>query len=65
MVFQGFPKPSSNFCTNVPFYVPFHKYRWVMPGGERYCTNREDENPNRFLQRTDYPRTPVRKRKNE
>ena len=20
MVFQGFPKPSSNFCTNVPFY---------------------------------------------
>jgi hypothetical protein len=41
------------------------KYRWVTAGGERYYTNREDENPNRFMQRTDYQRTPVRKRRNE
>jgi hypothetical protein len=41
------------------------KYRWVTAGGERYYTNREEENPNRFMQRTDYQRTPVRKRKNE
>lgn len=41
------------------------KYRWVNAGGERYYTNREDENPNLFMQRTDYKRTPVRKRKNE
>jgi hypothetical protein len=41
------------------------KYRWVNSGGERYYTNREEENPNLFMQRTDYKRTPVRKRKNE
>lgn len=41
------------------------KYRWITAGGERYYTNREEENPNLFLQRTDYKRTPVRKRKNE
>jgi hypothetical protein len=41
------------------------KYRWVNGGGERYYTNREEEDPNRFLQRPDYQRTPVRKRKNE
>jgi len=41
------------------------KYRWVTAGGDRYYTNREEENPNRFMQRTDYQRTPVRRRKNE
>jgi hypothetical protein len=40
------------------------KYRWVNAGGERYYTNRE-EDPNVFMQRTDYKRTPVRKRRNE
>jgi hypothetical protein len=34
-------------------------------GGERYYTNREEENSNRFMQCTDYQGTPVRKRKNE
>ena len=41
------------------------KYRWVTPGGDIYYTNREEENPNIFLQRTDYERTPIRKRRNE
>ena len=42
-----------------------YKYRWVTSGGDVYYTNREEEDPNTFLQRTDYKRTPVRKRKNE
>ncbi|MBN2316995.1 MAG: hypothetical protein JXM79_23920 [Sedimentisphaerales bacterium] len=42
-----------------------YKYRWVTPGGDIYYTNREEENPNIFLQRTDYKRTPIRKRRNE
>lgn len=42
-----------------------YKYRWKTDGGDVYYTNREDENPNLFLQRTDYKRTPIRKRKNE
>ena len=41
------------------------KYRWVTPGGEHYYTNQEGENPNRFMQRSDYQLTPVRKRRNE
>ncbi|MCD4779562.1 MAG: hypothetical protein K8S27_03300 [Candidatus Omnitrophica bacterium] len=41
------------------------KFRWTTPGGDTYYTNKESENPNRFLQRTDYKRTPIRKRKNE
>lgn len=40
-------------------------YRWSTPGGDRYYTDREDENPNTFMQRTDYKKTPVRKRRNE
>jgi hypothetical protein len=42
-----------------------YKYRWVTDGGDVYYTNNEDENPNTFLQRTDYKLTPVRKRRNE
>jgi len=42
-----------------------YKYRWKTDGGDVYYTNREDENPNLFFQRTDYKRTPIRKRKNE
>ncbi len=42
-----------------------YKHRWETPGGDIYYTNREDENPNTFLQRTDYQRTLVRKRRNE
>lgn len=42
-----------------------YKYRWATPGGDIYYTNREEENPNIFLQRTDYKRTPIRKRRNE
>lgn len=42
-----------------------YKFRWITPGGDIYYTNREDENPNTFLQRTDYKRSPVRKRRNE
>ncbi len=41
------------------------RYRWTTPGGDVYYTNREDEDPNHFLQRPDYSRTPVRKRRNE
>jgi hypothetical protein len=41
------------------------RYRWVTPGNDVYYTDREDEDPNTFLQRTDYKRTPVRKRRNE
>jgi len=42
-----------------------YKFRWVTSGGDIYYTNREDENPNLFLQQTDYKLTSVRKRKNE
>lgn len=42
-----------------------YKYRWETPSGDLYYTNREDENPNIFLTRTDYKRTPMRKRRNE
>jgi len=41
------------------------RFRWVTPGGDTYFTNREDEDPNLFLQRTDYKRSAVRKRRNE
>jgi len=41
------------------------RYRWTTPGGDVYYTNREDEDPNHFLQRSDYSDTPVRKRRNE
>jgi hypothetical protein len=41
------------------------RYRWETPGNDVYYTDREDEDPNTFLQRTDYKRTPVRKRRNE
>jgi hypothetical protein len=41
------------------------KYRWETAGGDRYYTNREDEDPNVFLKRGDYKRTPVRPRKNQ
>lgn len=39
-----------------------YRYRWKTNGGDVYYTNNEDENPNLFLQRTDYELTPVRKR---
>jgi hypothetical protein len=42
-----------------------YKYRWTTSGGDVYYTNREEENPNIFMQRTDYKRTPIRKRRNE
>lgn len=42
-----------------------YKYRWTTPGGDVYYTNREAENPNIFMQRTDYKRTPIRKRRND
>lgn len=42
-----------------------YKFRWTTAGGDVYYTNREDENPNIFLQRTDYKQTPIRKRRNE
>lgn len=42
-----------------------YKFRWITPGGDIYYTNRDDENPNTFLQRGDYKRSLVRKRRNE
>ena len=33
------------------------KLHWVTPGGKRYYTNREDENPNRFLTLSSRART--------
>ncbi len=42
-----------------------YKYRWTSSGGDYYYTNKEDENPNHFLQRTDYLPTPIRRRRNE
>jgi hypothetical protein len=42
-----------------------YKYRWETPGGDIYYSNTENENPNTFMQRGDYQRTPVRKRRNE
>ena len=41
------------------------RYRWKTPQGDIYYTNREDEDPNIFLHRTNYKRTPIRKRRNE
>jgi hypothetical protein len=42
-----------------------YQYRWTTPDGDIYYTNREDEDPNHFMQRTDYKQSPVRKRRNE
>ncbi len=42
-----------------------YRCRWETDGGDVYYTNNEDENPNTFLQRTDYKLTPIRKRRNE
>ena len=42
-----------------------YRYRWMTNGGDVYYTNHEEENPNTFLQRTDYELTPIRKRRNE
>lgn len=42
-----------------------YKHRWTTDGGDVYYTDKEDENPNLFLQRTDYKRTPIRKRRNQ
>lgn len=41
------------------------KYRWTTAGGDMYYTNVESEDPNTFLNRRDYKRTPIRKRRNE
>jgi hypothetical protein len=37
------------------------RFRWTTPSGDRYFTNEEGENPNQFLQRSDYRLTPVRR----
>lgn len=42
-----------------------YKYRWTTPDGDRYYTNREDENPNHFLHQSGYKRTEIRKRSSE
>jgi hypothetical protein len=42
-----------------------YRYRWTTPGGDVYYTNQEEENPNTFFHKTDYIRTPIRKRRNE
>lgn len=42
-----------------------YRYRWQTDGGDVYYTDNEDENPNEFLQRTDYKRSRVRPRRNE
>jgi len=39
-----------------------YRYRWKTDGGDVYYTNREDDDPNTFMQRTDYQRTQVRPR---
>jgi len=41
-----------------------YKYRWKTSEGDVYYTNREDENPNRFLNNSGYKRTKIQKRKN-
>jgi len=42
-----------------------YQYRWKTDGGDVYYTNNEDVDPNTFMQRTDYQRSPVRPRRNE
>jgi hypothetical protein len=42
-----------------------YKYRWTTAGGDRYYTNDEDDDPNRYPTRSGYERTPIRKRRNE
>ena len=41
------------------------QYRWKTPSGDVYYTDREDENPNTFLDQSGYERTRIRKRRNE
>lgn len=41
-----------------------YQYRWETTGGDMYYTNTEDEDPNTFLHKTDFKRTPIRKRRN-
>ena len=38
------------------------RFRWTTDGGDRFYTDREDLDPNRVMQRSDYRRTPVRPR---
>jgi hypothetical protein len=42
-----------------------YRYRWTNANGDVYYTDLESEDPNTFLHKTDYLRTPVRKRRNE
>jgi len=42
-----------------------YRYRWTNALGDRYYTDREDDNPNHTLKGGNYKRTPVRKRRNE
>lgn len=59
---EEFVNPHTN---EVEMDTDSYKYRWTTSGGDVYYTNREEEDPNIFMQRTDYKRTPIRKRRNE
>ena len=58
---EEFVNPHTN---QVEMDTDAFRYRWSTPGGDVYYTNKE-EDPNIFMQRTDYKLTPIRKRRNE
>ena len=39
-----------------------YRCRWTTPAGDRYYTNQDGEDPNRFMRRSDYRLTPVWRR---
>jgi len=39
-----------------------YQFRWETPAGDRFYSDRETDDPNRIFKRTDYQRTPVRRR---
>jgi hypothetical protein len=62
LVLTGQQEYVNPFTREVEVDTDQFTYRWTSPSGDRYYTNDEGENPNRFLQRSDYRLTPVRRR---
>jgi hypothetical protein len=62
LVLTGQEEYVNPFTREVEVDTDQFRYRWTSPSGDRYYTNQEGEDPNRFLQRADYRLTPVRRR---
>jgi len=62
LVLTGQEEYVNPFTREVEVDTDQFRYRWTSPSGDRYYTNQDGEDPNRFMQRSDYRLTPVRRR---